>query len=151
MAYIEELPQVHFGKLGKPIDWRKDNDEETDEDAPASEELIAMLGFDPDEDKETADESAVISLVKEEIAAIRAKIAERKVEQNQVPVAEAAPAGVAVNPSNSGGIVFKGYTIRQTMEGEFELFSIGGSKIGHSPTLELAMNRINEIAIKGSE
>ncbi|MFA5355296.1 MAG: hypothetical protein WC302_00960 [Candidatus Paceibacterota bacterium] len=51
--YIEDLPQANFGEVsGEPIDWRTDSVEEddTDEDLPASEEIITMLGFDPDKE-----------------------------------------------------------------------------------------------------
>jgi hypothetical protein len=49
-----ELPEAHFGAVTKqPVDWRNilaDEDEkDDDEDVPASEDVVAMLGFDPDE------------------------------------------------------------------------------------------------------
>ena len=53
MAYIKDLPEVHFGEVEeKPIDWRKNsNDNEEDEDAGemSPELLTSMLGFDPAE------------------------------------------------------------------------------------------------------
>jgi GNAT superfamily N-acetyltransferase len=51
--YIEGLPQVSFGEVSEePMAWRTDSVEEddTDEDLPASEEVIEMLGFDPDKE-----------------------------------------------------------------------------------------------------
>lgn len=51
MAYIKNLPQVHFGQVDeKKVDWRK-NVNDTEEDEATSEispELLkTMLGFDP--------------------------------------------------------------------------------------------------------
>ena len=48
--YIDDMPQVYFGEVSeKKVDWRKEAKEEDDDDAPASDDVIAMLGFDPDE------------------------------------------------------------------------------------------------------
>ena len=47
--YIEDMPDVEFGDNQTEEDWRKNPDEDSDDsDAPASPDLIAMLGFDPD-------------------------------------------------------------------------------------------------------
>ena len=51
--YIEDLPQANFGEVSEQQEnWRADSVEEddTDEDLPASEEIITMLGFDPDKE-----------------------------------------------------------------------------------------------------
>jgi len=54
------LPDVHFGEAGEHADPHVDDDEiysdDEDDDAPASDELIDLLGFDPDEDDESDDE-----------------------------------------------------------------------------------------------
>jgi hypothetical protein len=44
------IPEMIFGDLNDPIDWRKypDTSPDDDTDVPASEELIQLLGFDPD-------------------------------------------------------------------------------------------------------
>ena len=49
--------EIHFGKVGGEIpDWRKvtldDEDDDNDEDYPVSEGVLAVLGFDPDEEDE---------------------------------------------------------------------------------------------------
>lgn len=44
----KKLPRVTFGKIEDEPDWRDVEDGES-EDAPASEALIAVLGFDPDD------------------------------------------------------------------------------------------------------
>jgi hypothetical protein len=61
MSFVD-LPQVHFGEVKedeKPVDWRKAKDDSPDddgEDQPASDDVKAVLGFDPDEiDKEKED------------------------------------------------------------------------------------------------
>lgn len=59
--YIEDLPQANFGEVSEePIDWRADDSEEPDddEDAPASEELIGLLGFDPDKEDWSVEDDA---------------------------------------------------------------------------------------------
>lgn len=49
------LPDVHYGEANdNPLDWRKykDDGDETDNDqdpGPASQSVIDMLGFNPDE------------------------------------------------------------------------------------------------------
>jgi len=53
MSYVGDLPQLHFGEVKEePVDWRADKEPEEDEDAPASEALIELLGFDPDKYEE---------------------------------------------------------------------------------------------------
>jgi hypothetical protein len=57
----KELPDVWFGQIGEgesepqvEKDVDTEEDEEVDEEAPATEDLIEILGFDPDElDNET--------------------------------------------------------------------------------------------------
>jgi hypothetical protein len=57
----KELPDVWFGQIGEgepetPVeeDVDTEEDEEADEEVPATEDLIEILGFDPDElDNET--------------------------------------------------------------------------------------------------
>lgn len=49
---------VHFGSIDNPLpDWRKettdDEDNDNDEDAPISDDVLAIIGFDPD--KQTSD------------------------------------------------------------------------------------------------
>ena len=53
MGFIKDLPEVHFGKIVADVDWRKDDTKENDDDDQAlSDEVIAMLGFDPSQLKE---------------------------------------------------------------------------------------------------
>jgi hypothetical protein len=46
------IPEMIFGDLNDPIDWRKfpDTSPDDDTDVPASDELIQLLGFDPDQE-----------------------------------------------------------------------------------------------------
>jgi hypothetical protein len=47
------LPDVYFGKVESLPDWREDDDEPDDDEAddePASEDMINILGFDPDDE-----------------------------------------------------------------------------------------------------
>ncbi len=46
---MEEIPGVQFDE---EVDWRKikDDEQDNDEDLPTSQELIDMLGFDPDKE-----------------------------------------------------------------------------------------------------
>ena len=51
------VPQAHFGKIKeKPVDWRtllaNEQDGDDADGAPATEDVIGMLGFDPDEENE---------------------------------------------------------------------------------------------------
>lgn len=51
---MDELNNIHFGKVDKPLpDWRKitiaGEEDDNDEDLPVSEDVKAILGFDPDE------------------------------------------------------------------------------------------------------
>lgn len=74
MSYVKDLPEIHFGTVKEePVDWRADKETEDDEDAPASEALIEMLGFDPDKYQE---ESTLDS--------IRAEVADLKLELNEI-------------------------------------------------------------------
>jgi len=60
MELIKNLPGIHFegDEPNEEIDWRaevddeEEDDEELEEDAPASNELIELLGFDPDEEED---------------------------------------------------------------------------------------------------
>jgi hypothetical protein len=107
-----EMPDAHYGRVKEDnIDWRKDNKEALDDDSdePISDDVKAILGFDPD--KETEE-------VKDELEI-----------------------------KNSDGIIYKDYSIKQNSDGSFEVCSVGGSFIDNFSTLELAMNRINEISI----
>jgi hypothetical protein len=48
--YIGDLPDVHFGEASeKEINWRAEKIDEENEDAPASDDLIAQIGFNPDD------------------------------------------------------------------------------------------------------
>ena len=56
------LPDVHFGGAEKPLpDWRDEefadiNDMDDDEEIETPEDVIEMLGFDPAEDDELAED-----------------------------------------------------------------------------------------------
>ena len=48
-----DLPEVYFGEVSdQEINWRTETDDEkdADENIPASDELIAVLGFNPDKE-----------------------------------------------------------------------------------------------------
>ena len=50
-----DLPDVYFGKVkDEEIDWREDEEieQDNDEDKPISEDVKAILGFDPDKEGE---------------------------------------------------------------------------------------------------
>jgi hypothetical protein len=62
MAYDNDLPEVHFGEANaKPIDWREFEDDDDDDDKPASQDLINMLGFDPDKEQVESNDSSRLS------------------------------------------------------------------------------------------
>lgn len=167
MSYIDDLPEVHFGSVSdEPEDWRKDagaeDDNDEDEDIETPEHVKEMLGFDPDEEgaetaegeQSTNDASArrlLMQNILEELKDIRNNY-ENSVKQ-QVPVVEHdGPSESSVNAGNTGGVTYKGYNVKQDHEGLFNVYSIGGSLVAsRMQTLELALSRINEIAIKGSE
>jgi hypothetical protein len=50
MSYIEDLPRAQFGEIKEEPDEvvAGTDADEKDDDAPASQMLIDMLGFDPD-------------------------------------------------------------------------------------------------------
>ena len=107
--FIDDLPNIHIGEVKEEkIDWRKVDTKE-DDDAPASKELIAQLGFDPDKE-ETEDEDV---------------------------------------QSATGGIVYKGYVLRQNLDGTISIFSQGGSLLDHAADLSLAIKRADEIDMQG--
>jgi len=108
IMFIENLPQIHIGKVSdKSVDWRKVKDEDN-EDAPASKELIEQLGFDPDK-------------LEDEV-------------KDEIPSAP------------TGGIVYKDYILKQGLDGVISIFSSGGAFIDFAASLDLAINRINEIS-----
>jgi hypothetical protein len=149
MSFIEDLPQAHFGSVNdKPVDWRASADEdEIDENAPASDDLIAMLGFNPDEYEEESTKDSILVGIRDEIASIKAEFAKQKATETPQVETPDPP----VNASNTGGIVYKGHSIKQDLDGSFNVLSVGGALIARVESLELAMSRINEISIVGSE
>ena len=63
-------------------------------------------------------------------------------------VAAGAPIETPIEqPSNTDGVVYNGYTIKQDGEGQFNIFSVGGALVGTLPTMEEAMARVNSIAV----
>lgn len=74
MAFIDDLPQAEF-QGQEEADWRKDIEEEEDDDAPASEDLIEMIGFDPDDIEDVSTDSP-IEVVLAELQDIKKRIAE---------------------------------------------------------------------------
>jgi len=46
------LPNVHFGKIkDEDVDWRKENGDSEEDSEEISDDVIAMLGFDPRDEK----------------------------------------------------------------------------------------------------
>ena len=58
------------------------------------------------------------------------------------------PIPVSKLPVNETGLVYKGYVMKQEDSGRIVIYAAGGSQIGDCPSLELAMNKINGIAIE---
>jgi hypothetical protein len=166
-----DLPEIHFGTVEEqPVDWREEvvDEDDSDDDAPASKELIAMLGFNPDEYKEETEDVApsartvALRSLKEVISGMRSELG--NIQTPSVPIVSAvpqstnvqenigAPAEPAVNSGNTGGIVYKSYSIKQDLKsGGYGIYSVGGVLIGQTAELPLAIARIDEISIKGSE
>lgn len=46
----------------------------------------------------------------------------------------------------TGGIVYKEYVLKQGLDGVISIFSSGGAFIGFAASLDLAINKINEIS-----
>lgn len=67
--------------------------------------------------------------------------------QPLTPIEESDKGEVSEVPAaNTGGIVYKGYAIKQDSAGAYQVFSIGGVLVDNFASLELAMNRINEVS-----
>jgi hypothetical protein len=134
---------------------KKDVDEDPDDEQldETPEDIISILGFDPakeKEEKETEDS--------EEGDLLRAKL-KKFLKSSTIPTAPAEVLAIPEDPvfqpeekelhfSNTEGIVYKGYVIKQSKDNTFEVCSIGGGIIEYNiVSLELAMNKINSISI----
>ena len=149
MAYIEELPQVSFGKAEKPVDWRSVKDDD-DDDAPASAELIAMLGFDPDE-AETSDRAAVLDEIKSELKSIKSEIAARRRSEDTYTDPDVPSKGSSTFSGMVDEKPYKGYSIKQDYDGVFHAFSTGGALVCKSKELDVLKKKIDEIDVKGAK
>jgi uncharacterized protein len=124
-------------------------------DEPIGEEIEnpdpneRLGGQNPDAEKEEADIKAYDSvkdvwhLIKK---LIKGKIAQSKKTEN---VVVATPTEKPVMPNNTGGIMYEGYSVKQDLDGTYNVFSIGGTFLCKTPSLEMAMNRINEVSVGG--
>lgn len=46
---MKDLSDLHLGSVDEEVNWRSAPDNDEDDDAPASKELIELLGVNPDE------------------------------------------------------------------------------------------------------
>lgn len=147
-----EFPQIHFGEIKDSVDWRKspDSNDEIDDDAPASPEVIAMLGFDPDketyddEPTETKDSLLTEEKIRRFIEKKKARIQKNKMisKPTEIPVIpDNTPKGI-----NSNGVVYKTYTITQEPDGNYAVYAMGGSFVERFISLPLAMSRIDQVS-----
>ena len=72
-----------------------------------------------------------------------------KMEAPALPKPDPQPENEPEVSSNTAGIIYKGYVIKQDDQGKFRVFTIGGALVVTMNSLEETMNKINSIAITG--
>ena len=139
---MREVPESIYGDIeASKLNWRKDEDlpnrdnDDPDEE-PATESLIAALGFDPDEadeeEKKTKDVNPIVETILSELRNIREDVNKPSLKSG----------------NTTSGIIVSGYTLKQNPEGEFEIYSVGGAKVGiNYKSIELALQKIKEVAV----
>lgn len=126
-------------------DYGDDVDDEELEQTP--EDVIKILGFDPA--KESVETQDSKQEAKQKFFEGLSTMRKAKLDPMPEPPKIDEPVQrESVRPNNTSGITYKEYQIKQDMlDGTFHIFSVGGVLIGRTESLEMAMNRINEISI----